>query len=105
MSVQYMPVIWNRNKFIYDGVLIVGVVLYLFLYIRVGPLHQDVTRPIDGAILRMRAALSSKSSFAASAAPGISPTSSVSRITAPMALRYCTAHTRLNAVMMMRAAP
>lgn len=55
MSVQYNPVIWNRNKYIYDAILIIGVILYIYLYIRIGPFFQDVTRPIDGAILRMRA--------------------------------------------------
>jgi nitrite reductase/ring-hydroxylating ferredoxin subunit/DMSO/TMAO reductase YedYZ heme-binding membrane subunit len=55
MSVQYNPVIWNRNKYVYDAVLLIGIVVYLTLYIRVGPFWQDVTRPSDGAILRMRA--------------------------------------------------
>ncbi|MTH96163.1 Rieske 2Fe-2S domain-containing protein [Roseibium sp. RKSG952] len=55
MSVQYAPVLWNRNKYLYDAVLLIGVILYLYLYIRVGPNYQDVTRPIDGATLRMRA--------------------------------------------------
>lgn len=55
MSVQYVPVIWNRNKMIYDAVLIVAVVLYIYLYLRLGPMFQDVTRPIDGAVLRMQA--------------------------------------------------
>jgi len=55
MSVQYVPVIWNRNKMIYDAVLIFAVILYIFLYLRIGPMFQDVTRPIDGAVLRMQA--------------------------------------------------
>ncbi|MEO9530924.1 Rieske 2Fe-2S domain-containing protein [Roseibium sp.] len=55
MSVQYTPVIWNRNKIVYDAVLLIAVALYLYLFIRVGPSFEDVTRPIDGAILRMRA--------------------------------------------------
>jgi len=55
MSVQYVPVIWNRNKYVYDAVLLIAVALFLYLYIRVGPQFEDVTRPIDGAVLRMRA--------------------------------------------------
>ena len=55
MSVQYTPVIWNRNKIFYDAVLLLAVALYLYVYIRVAPGFEDVTRPIDGATLRMRA--------------------------------------------------
>ncbi|MBO6757589.1 MAG: ferric reductase-like transmembrane domain-containing protein [Roseibium sp.] len=55
MSVQYNTVIWNRNKYVYDAILLVAIVLYLYLYIRIGPFQQDITRPIDGATLRMRA--------------------------------------------------
>ncbi|MES0881178.1 Rieske 2Fe-2S domain-containing protein [Roseibium sp. SCP14] len=55
MSVQYMPVIWNRNKMFYDAVLLVAVALYLYVFIRFAPAFEDVTKPIDGAILRMRA--------------------------------------------------
>ncbi|MEP3048059.1 MAG: Rieske 2Fe-2S domain-containing protein [Roseibium sp.] len=55
MSVQYTPVIWNRNKIVYDAVLLIAVVLYLYVFIRVAPAFEDVTKPIDGAILRMRA--------------------------------------------------
>ena len=45
MSVQYMPVIWNRNKIVYDAVLLIAVALYLYLYIRVGPAFEDVSKP------------------------------------------------------------
>ena len=55
MSVQYTPVIWNRNKMVYDAILLIAVALYLYIFIRVGPFYEDITRPIDGAILRMRA--------------------------------------------------
>lgn len=55
MSVQYTPVIWNRNKTLYDAVLLIAVALYLYVFIRIAPAFEDVTRPIDGAILRMRA--------------------------------------------------
>jgi nitrite reductase/ring-hydroxylating ferredoxin subunit/DMSO/TMAO reductase YedYZ heme-binding membrane subunit len=55
MSVQYMPVLWNRNKIFYDAVLLISVALYLYIFIRVAPAYQDVSKPVDGAILRMRA--------------------------------------------------
>ena len=54
MSVQYTPVIWNRNKMVYDAILLIAVALYIYIFIRVGPFHEDVTRPIDGAILMER---------------------------------------------------
>ena len=55
MSVKYNPVIWNRNKYIYDAVLLIAIALYLYTYIRIGGTYQDVTRPTDGAVIRMRA--------------------------------------------------
>ncbi len=55
MSVLYTPVQWNRNKFLYDGVLLAGVVAYILVFLQVAPLFVDATRPVDGAILRMRA--------------------------------------------------
>lgn len=55
MSVQYKPVLWNRNKILYDIILLIAVALYLQIYIRLGPDFAEVTRPMDGAILRMRA--------------------------------------------------
>lgn len=55
MSVKYNPVIWNRNKYIYDAALLICVGLYLYIYLRFAPAFQDVTRPLDGPILRMRA--------------------------------------------------
>ncbi len=55
MSVQQVPVIWNRNKILYDLVLLVLVGLYVWVYLRIAPGFQDVTRPIDGATLRMQA--------------------------------------------------
>ncbi|MEO1197710.1 MAG: Rieske 2Fe-2S domain-containing protein [Pseudomonadota bacterium] len=55
MSVQQVPVIWNRNKVLYDLVLIAMVALYIWVYLRLAPGFQDVTRPIDAATLRMQA--------------------------------------------------
>ncbi|HEX2527237.1 MAG TPA: Rieske 2Fe-2S domain-containing protein [Geminicoccus sp.] len=55
MSVRYTPVGWNRNKAIYDGVLVASVAAYLLLYLPVAPAFQDLTRPLDGPTLRMQA--------------------------------------------------
>lgn len=55
MSVQYTPVLWNRNKIFYDAVLLLAAALYLYVYIRLAPGFAEVTKPLDGAILRMRA--------------------------------------------------
>lgn len=55
MGVEYKPVIWNRNKYIYDAVLIVAVSLYIYLYIRVGPQFQGLNPPVERPVMRMRA--------------------------------------------------
>ena len=55
MSVAYIPVQWNRNKWIYDAVLVALVVLYIVAFLKWGPSAQDVTRPIDTAVHRARA--------------------------------------------------
>ncbi|MCR9254473.1 MAG: ferric reductase-like transmembrane domain-containing protein [Alphaproteobacteria bacterium] len=55
MSVKYIPVQWNPNKYVYDAVLLLAVVAYLWIYIRLGNPMADVSRPVDGPIVRMRA--------------------------------------------------
>ena len=55
MGVDYKPVIWNRNKYIYDAVLLVAVSAYIYLYIRVGVNFQDSSLPVERPIMRMRA--------------------------------------------------
>lgn len=55
MSVKYVPVTWNRNKLIYDLVLIVAVVVYICVYLLLAPQFQSVSLPIDRATLRMQA--------------------------------------------------
>ncbi|ABD56040.1 Rieske 2Fe-2S domain-containing protein [Jannaschia sp. CCS1] len=55
MSVKYVPVQWNPNKWVYDAVLVIIIVLYITAFLRFGAAEADVSRPIDGAILRMRA--------------------------------------------------
>ncbi|MEM8878414.1 MAG: Rieske 2Fe-2S domain-containing protein [Pseudomonadota bacterium] len=55
MSVKLIPVTWNRNKVIYDLIVIAGIIAYVWVYLRVAPGFQSVTRPLDGAVLRMQA--------------------------------------------------
>lgn len=55
MSTRYVPVQWNRNKWVYDGILIAGVLAYLAAFLHLGAGLADATRPVDGAVLRMRA--------------------------------------------------
>ncbi|MEM9332901.1 MAG: Rieske 2Fe-2S domain-containing protein [Pseudomonadota bacterium] len=55
MGVDYKPVIWNRNKYIYDAVLVVAVAAYIYLYIRVGVNFQDTSLPVERPVMRMRA--------------------------------------------------
>lgn len=55
MSVRYIPVQWNRNKWVYDAFLLAMVAAYLMVFLEFGAQTADATRPVDGAILRMRA--------------------------------------------------
>ncbi|MEQ9811528.1 MAG: ferric reductase-like transmembrane domain-containing protein [Azospirillaceae bacterium] len=55
MSVKFVPVQWNPNKYVYDAVLLICVVVYVLVFLRIGVANSDVTRPVDGAIVRMRA--------------------------------------------------
>ncbi len=55
MSVQYIPVQWNRNKWLYDGVLLVLVTAYLWIFIHITPDLMDHQRPINRAVHNARA--------------------------------------------------
>lgn len=55
MAVLYQPVIWNRNKIVYDVVLIACVALYIYAFLRLAPDMVDHTGKIDGAIRQIRA--------------------------------------------------
>ncbi len=55
MSLAYKPVLWNRNKLIYDAFLVVAVVAYLLLFIQIAPALSPSVAAIDPPILRMRA--------------------------------------------------
>jgi len=55
MSVLYRPVLWNRNKYVYDGFIILGIVLYIFLFMHLTPMLTEHSQAINTATLRMRA--------------------------------------------------
>ncbi|MCA8883529.1 MAG: Rieske (2Fe-2S) protein [Rhodobacteraceae bacterium] len=55
MSVRYIPVQWNRNKWVYDAFLLAMIAAYLMVFLQFGAGVADASRPVDGAILRMRA--------------------------------------------------
>lgn len=67
MAVNYKPVLWYHSKYIYDGVLILGIVAYIALYLYGGALFQTwlsgAAQPTgaparslpDDLVLRMRA--------------------------------------------------
>lgn len=55
MSHTYKPVLWNRNKLIYDAFLLVGVTAYLMLFLQVAPLLSRSVALVDAPIHRMRA--------------------------------------------------
>jgi DMSO/TMAO reductase YedYZ heme-binding membrane subunit/nitrite reductase/ring-hydroxylating ferredoxin subunit len=55
MSVAYKTVTWNRNKILYDAVLVAAVTIYLFIFFMIAPLLQPVTRPYDDSTLAMDA--------------------------------------------------
>lgn len=55
MSVKYIPVQWNPNKWIYDGVLLVALGLYLWLFISWAPAAWGFERAITPQIHLARA--------------------------------------------------
>ena len=55
MSVSYKPVIWNRTKMIYDGVLLAGIAIYILIFLKVGPMLSPTLRDVDLPTQRMRA--------------------------------------------------
>jgi len=55
MSVKYIPVQWNPNKWVYDAVLIAAAAAYLWIFIEIAPGLLNHERPIDPQIRNMRA--------------------------------------------------
>ncbi|WP_298837079.1 Rieske 2Fe-2S domain-containing protein [uncultured Roseobacter sp.] len=55
MSVKYTPVQWNTNKYIYDAVMLVGVALFLYVFLYAAPGILSHERPIDPQVHNARA--------------------------------------------------
>ena len=55
MSIGYQPVQWNRNKYIYDIIVLIGISGYIFSFMQLAPLWLDFDQTINTPILRMRA--------------------------------------------------
>lgn len=55
MSVKYIPVQWNRNKWLYDAVMLLGVVLFLWMFLHVSPELLSHEFPINPQIHNARA--------------------------------------------------
>lgn len=55
MSAKFVPVTWNRTKYVYDAVLLASVGLYLFGFVAIGTRLQQVRTPLDDQTLLIRA--------------------------------------------------
>lgn len=55
MSVKYVPVQWNRNKWIYDGIMLAGVAAFLWIFLHITPEALSHERPINAQIHNARA--------------------------------------------------
>src|SRR5581483_2710528 len=55
VSVKYAPVKWNRNKRVYDAVIVAGVAAYLAVFLAVGSLAWTGDEAIGFPVLLMRA--------------------------------------------------
>ena len=55
MSASYKPVSWTASKLVYDSVLVVAVLLYLFLFIHVAPRYDSVTLYTDEDMTKVQA--------------------------------------------------
>lgn len=55
MSVKYIPVQWNKIKWIYDAVMLTAVVLYLLIFIELSPYLLGHSSPINSQVHNARA--------------------------------------------------
>lgn len=55
MSVKYIPVQWNKNKWFYDAVMLAGVGLFLYIFLNITPSILDHSRAINPQIHNARA--------------------------------------------------
>lgn len=55
MSVKYIPVQWNSNKWLYDAFMLAGVALYLWVFVNITPDLLDHERAINAQVHNARA--------------------------------------------------
>ncbi len=55
MSAQCKPVIWNRNKLIYNAVLVAAVAIYILTFVRLVPMLLPPGTDVDYNVRRMNA--------------------------------------------------
>ena len=55
MSVKYIPVQWNRNKWVYDGFLLAAIGVFLWIFIHLTPEWLSHERPINPQVHNARA--------------------------------------------------
>ncbi len=55
MSVKYIPVQWNRNKYIYDAIMLAGVALFLWIFVGLAPGWLGHDKPVTPQIHNARA--------------------------------------------------
>ncbi len=55
MSVKYIPVQWNNNKYLYDLVMLTGVALFLYVFLYAAPGILSHERPINAQVHNARA--------------------------------------------------
>lgn len=55
MSVKYIPVQWNKNKWLYDAIMLGGVIIYLVIFIELTPLILGHQSPINAQVHNARA--------------------------------------------------
>ena len=55
MSVKYIPVQWNRSKWVYDAIMLIGVVAFLYVFLFLAPEILSHERPINPQVHNARA--------------------------------------------------
>ena len=55
MSVKYIPVQWNRNKWLYDAVMLAGVGVFLYIFLNLSPDILEHDRAINPQVHNARA--------------------------------------------------
>jgi hypothetical protein len=55
VRVKYIPVQWNRSKWVYDAVMLAGIGLFLWLFLYAAPELLAHERPVNPAIHNARA--------------------------------------------------